>query len=581
MAERSWESLFLTSTLAKAGVNVVALVVQREPTDGVALSLGRWKQARKQLGWRRSIRAFFGMPLGAKYYLRRLADRSSYPLLRDVRALGVPVERVEAFNSPAGHDALRRLRPDVTVICGTPILPESLLSIAQTCTVNIHTSLLPHYRGGGSLFWPLFFRDTDKVGFTIHRAVAALDAGPFLYQEHVPVTPGDTPGTLTKKCFRAAAPRLASILTNDPLDEGSWHRYEKPVAHVHRRPHPEVQRYLFGSPAVRWARGVARRTLNGVRRVSGGNRPVGGRHAAFFFHRALPDDTPPTDWRRVLGHPTVSELREKLLFLKRRFRLVSLSQWLARLESCDPHPEPCAVVTVDDGYQDFRTGLLPLLEELGVPAAFFVCSGAVATGTVWYQRVYNLIHQARGDRLVVPWMDTRVHFGDVRHRVLTVERVLLAHLKRLPRDRRHELLNRLVEENNIPPDLSAADAFCDVDDLRAVKQSPLVELYPHSHDHDPFETLTREELHSDFVTCRRFFAETLGLESRVMSYPNGHFKEDQRELLSSLGVRYALTTDNGFEESGKVDNLAIRRNGFGNEPLAVFTLGLRRSNVLR
>ncbi len=581
VAEKSWESFFLTSTLKRAGVNVVALVVQHEPTDGVALSLNGWKRARTQVGLRRSTRAFFGMPMGAGYHLRRLVNRSARPLLRDVRALGIPVERVEAFKSLAGHDVLRRLRPHVVVICGTPILPESLLSIAEVCTLNIHTSVLPHYRGGGSLFWPLFFRDTDKVGFTIHRAVAALDAGPFLYQERVPVGPADTPGTLLEKCFRAAAPKLASILRDDPLDEGSWHRYEKPIPYVHRQPHPEVRRYLFGSPALGWAKKVARRAANGVQRLVRGTRPVGGRLTAFFFHRALPDDTPATDWRRVLGHPTVSELREKLLFLKRHFRLISLNQWLALLDSHELPPDPCAVVTVDDGYRDFRTGLLPLLEELSVPAALFVCTGAISTNTVWYQRVYNLIHQVRSDRLFVPWMDTRIYFGDVRHRVLTVEHVLLAHLKRVRRDRRRELVDRLVEENNAPPDPSGVDAFCDVDDLRFLKQAPLVELHPHSHEHDPFETLTREELRSDLVNCRQFFTETLDLGFRAFCYPNGQFKEDQRELLSGFGIRYAMTVVNGFETPGQFDHLAIRRNGMGNEPLSEFVFRLRRLNVLR
>src|SRR5205823_6058485 len=97
MPEKSWEGFFLTSTLARAGVNVVAVVVEHEPTDGVALSLGGWNRARRRVGLRRSTLAFLGLPLGVGYYLRRLVSRSDYPLLRDVRKLGVPIEPVDAF----------------------------------------------------------------------------------------------------------------------------------------------------------------------------------------------------------------------------------------------------------------------------------------------------------------------------------------------------------------------------------------------------------------------------------------------------------------------------------------------------
>ena len=128
-------------------------------------------------GWRPALEAFLGFRHGLKHYGGRIRNRKMHPQLSDLRALHVDVHRVRAFKSEACHELLQRLAPDVTIICGTPILPESLLSIARICTLNTHTSVLPHYRGGGSLDWPLFFRDTEKIGFTIHKAVAQVDAG--------------------------------------------------------------------------------------------------------------------------------------------------------------------------------------------------------------------------------------------------------------------------------------------------------------------------------------------------------------------------------------------------------------------
>ena len=268
------------------------------------------------------------------------------------------------------------------------------------------------------------------------------------------------------------------------------------------------------------------------------------------------------------------------MFLKQHYTFVSLSEWLARLTSSEPSPEDCAVLTVDDGYRDFRTGILPVVEEQNVPTAFFVCTGAVETNSVWYQRVYNLIHQVQSDRLWIPWMDTRVYFGDVRHRVLTVEYVLLAYLKRLSREQRQELVARLVEGNAAPGDDSQIDAFCDLNDLAFLKQSPLVELYPHGHEHDPFETLTDAELYNDLIACRQFFKDKLGLESRVLSYPNGQFKDSQRPLLSGLGIEYALSTEPGAEQAGKSDRLGIKRTSFGNESIAELSRRLRRLKLI-
>src|SRR5262245_49521028 len=75
MAEKSWAGFFLTSTLKRSGVDVVALVVEREPTDGVAFSLKGWKRARMQVGLRQSSWAFLGMPQGGAYHLKRFVNR--------------------------------------------------------------------------------------------------------------------------------------------------------------------------------------------------------------------------------------------------------------------------------------------------------------------------------------------------------------------------------------------------------------------------------------------------------------------------------------------------------------------------
>ena len=105
-------------------------------------------------------------------------------------------------------------------------------------------------------------------------------------------------------------------------------------------------------------------------------RQSAGQIVVFTFHRALSDDTPPGDWRRVLGHPTVSQLRQKILHLRRLCRIVSATRAIELLESGDELGEDYALLTVDDGFADFRANLLTLLEELDIPAYLFVFTGA-------------------------------------------------------------------------------------------------------------------------------------------------------------------------------------------------------------
>jgi hypothetical protein len=93
--------------------------------------------------------------------------------------------------------------------------------------------------------------------------------------------------------------------------------------------------------------------------------------------------------------------------------------------------------------------------------------------------------------------------------------------------------------------------------------------------------LTDDELHTDLVSCHQYFKDKLGLDSHILSYPNGRFKEGQKEMLERLGIPRAMTPVAGYEEGGVSDNLAIRRIGFGSESLSEFIFRLRRLNLLK
>lgn len=317
-----------------------------------------------------------------------------------------------------------------------------------------------------------------------------------------------------------------------------------------------------------------------LRRHLFGIRAVPGRHVAFFFHRALPDDTSPNDWRRQLGHPTVSELKIKIEFLKGRFRFVSLTDWIATLESGDSSIPPSAVLTVDDGYLDFASQLLPLLERLEVPAVLFVCPAAIQHQQLWFQSVYNLIEKCVANTLMIPWTGQKIPFQTTTERINIVEHRIIPELIGLSSAVRHNCVRQLLEANQVSHQPSALDRFCHIDDLHRLHASPWVELHPHSYAHDPYDTLSENELRNDLEQCQQFFLDELSTKSENFCYPNGRLAGQHCEVLETMGIRYAFGTEPGWERPGQLNRLALRRTYIGNEPLATFALKLRKLGII-
>lgn len=67
-------------------------------------------------------------------------------------------------------------------------------------------------------------------------------------------------------------------------------------------------------------------------------------------------------------------------YLAENFKLPSLDQWLQRTESDESDDRPAAIVSFDDGYENFFRFAYPVLQRLKIPAVIFVTTGFVTGG---------------------------------------------------------------------------------------------------------------------------------------------------------------------------------------------------------
>lgn len=78
------------------------------------------------------------------------------------------------------------------------IIPPNILNAPAFGTVNVHTSLLPKYRGASPIQSALINGET-KTGVTIMLMDEGLDTGPILLQKEIAIEQDDTYETLEKK----------------------------------------------------------------------------------------------------------------------------------------------------------------------------------------------------------------------------------------------------------------------------------------------------------------------------------------------------------------------------------------------
>jgi methionyl-tRNA formyltransferase len=129
-------------------------------------------------------------------------------------ALGqrLPVLQPERARNEAFLEELRALSPDLVVVAAFgQILPPSILELPAHGCLNVHTSLLPKYRGAGPIQWAIL-NDEPETGITIMKMDQGLDTGAILTQEKTPIYPGDTAVTLHDRLAEMGAGLLVRTI---------------------------------------------------------------------------------------------------------------------------------------------------------------------------------------------------------------------------------------------------------------------------------------------------------------------------------------------------------------------------------
>jgi methionyl-tRNA formyltransferase len=102
----------------------------------------------------------------------------------------------ERARDAAFIDQMARLGPDLIVVAAFgQILPQGLLDVPKFGCLNVHTSLLPKYRGAAPIQWAVLNGETE-TGVTIMKMDAGLDTGEIVSQERIPITSDDTAQSL-------------------------------------------------------------------------------------------------------------------------------------------------------------------------------------------------------------------------------------------------------------------------------------------------------------------------------------------------------------------------------------------------
>jgi methionyl-tRNA formyltransferase len=133
--------------------------------------------------------------------VKEVAQRENLPVLQPERA------RDENFIKQ-----LTALQPELIAVAAYgQILPKAILELPRFGCLNVHTSLLPKYRGAAPIQHAILNGDSE-TGVTIMKMDAGLDTGDILAQERTPINAKDNSQTLNDRLAEIGANLLVRTI---------------------------------------------------------------------------------------------------------------------------------------------------------------------------------------------------------------------------------------------------------------------------------------------------------------------------------------------------------------------------------
>lgn len=266
-----------------------------------------------------------------------------------------------------------------------------------------------------------------------------------------------------------------------------------------------------------------------------------GQGVILTFHHVRPWENRTLDFNRGLEIDP-HFLKALLVDLKDQgFEIISLDKALERIKSSARNEKPFAVLTFDDGYNDFFDYAYPLLREMQAPFTLFITTQfAQGTGSLWWIELEEAFHVLNKLHLQIreEVFDADISTQDQKNRL---SKQVYWRLRQEKETDLHAVISDLTQQAGIDR-LKLTRRLCmGWARLRELAQDPLCTLGAHSVSHARLASLSLPEMSQEMSESRHVLEDHIGHQINHFSYPIGdvssaghrEFEEARRQGFTS------------------------------------------------
>ncbi len=261
----------------------------------------------------------------------------------------------------------------------------------------------------------------------------------------------------------------------------------------------------------------------------------------FLFHGVIPDTKQYKVRNYNKKHIHESYFRDILKSLLRFGTAISIED-IANNHTKSAATNPF-IISFDDGFKNNKTIAAPILEELGIPAVFYVTTGFVEyNGMSWIDKIEWLFENIEGEHRIAVQENEKVIINmDSASKISALE-LIRKHVKQSKQLDVNSYVSDLFSQlgkDVVPSSLDVLDEKMNWKDVIDLNSSDLFTIGGHTHSHAIMSYLSDKDLVREVDMSLSLIQKHLGATPEHYSYPEGqreHYNQHVISLLKSRGI---------------------------------------------
>lgn len=204
------------------------------------------------------------------------------------------------------------------------------------------------------------------------------------------------------------------------------------------------------------------------------------------------------------------------------------------------YPPNSFVVTFDDGFENNYSVAAPVLNDMDIPAIFYVTSDFVENGTMsWTDHCEYCLEQVSAATLTLPWENAPVSFSSAEEKIVLMRRI-----------RAHIFANESVDVNDssawfykqleVEPVQTTHDPLdkkMSWDQVKSLHKDPLFTIGGHTHTHIVMSFVPEAQMEQEIDLNLRLLKEKAGVDTVHFAYPQGQANHYNGAVIQALKKR--------------------------------------------